>query len=319
MAKTAKKPGGKFRGLGAFFIILGVLFALPALLLSVSGGALTARSFGYKHEMTALPTFESLTEDTYYTADLGGLIKFADGIQAVGVGDYTVPTEFYYINAHDLSNNSRLLVVQGYMPETVASAKSIDSANRDGITIPDGLTLKITGVLGPLPEEQKNALYTLMIDSGVAADEAAFSEMVLPYMLVEMPVDYALYVAVGGIVILLIAVLFFILAGVMFRKSRKLVEAAEVEAAKKMDFTKIKQPDSEKFFSNEDDIDSLVSETPSFAKKPDKKSDLKDSDDGAYKPKVPVPAPEAAPDDLDLSNLDFSSLKPPEEAEDPLF
>jgi hypothetical protein len=313
MAKTAKKPGGKFRGLGVFFIILGILFALPALLLSVSGGALTARSFGYKHEMTALPTFESLEEEAYYTAELDSLIKFGEGIQAVGVGDYTVPTEYYYINAHDLSNNSRLLVVQGYMPKTITSAKTIDSANRDGIKPSDGVTLKITGVLTELPEDQKAALLAAMIDSGVAADEAAFSEMVLPYMLVEMPVDYALYVAIGGIVILLIAVLFFILSGVMFRKSRKLVEAAEVEALKKMDLSKIKQPESEKFFSSGDDIDNLVAETPTFNKKSDNK------DDDTYKPKVAAPAPEAAPDELDLSNLDFSSLNSAEETEDPLF
>ncbi|MDR0991348.1 MAG: hypothetical protein LBL87_00415 [Ruminococcus sp.] len=313
MAKKAKKPGGKFRGLGVFFIILGILFILPALPLTIEGGIMTVESFGYKHEMTALPSFDSLAEKSYYTANLESLIKFGEREQAVASTEYSFPVEYYYIEAADHTNQIRYLVVEVVMPDTITTAKTFDSVNRDGLSTPPGLFLKITGILESLPDSHRTALFENMTEAGIVADEAEFSEMLLPYMLVEMPVDQALYLAIAGIVLLLIAVLFFILAGVMFRKSRRLIEAAEIEAAKKMDFSKMRQPDSEKFFSSGDDIDNLVAETPSFPKKSDPK------DDDTYKPKVPVPAPEAAPDDLDLSNLDFSSLKPPEETEDPLF
>jgi hypothetical protein len=315
MAKKAKKPGGKFRGFGGFFIVLGIIFTLPALLVTIIGGALSIQSFGFKSEMTALKSFDELAVESYYTADLIELIKFGEDVYAVGVGNYTYPVEFYYIKAHDLANNYRYLVIEAAMPETLTAAKTIDEANRTGVALPFDMALKITGILDPLPPIQRDALYAAMVDAGVVADEAEFDEIVLPYMLTEMPVDYALYFAIAGVVILMIGIIFFVIAGIMFRKSRKAIEAADVEAAKKMDLSKIKQPDSEKFFSNEEDIDSLVAETPTFTPK---KAEEKPDDEGSYKPKLPTPTAQAAPDDLDLSNLDFSSLKPPEE-DDPLF
>jgi hypothetical protein len=126
-----------------------------------------------------------------------------------------------------------------------------------------------------------------------------------------MPItDYIIITAIGG-GLLLFSILFFILAGVMAKKRRKIIEDYEIKEASKVDFTKIKQPNSDKFFSTGDDIDNLVAPTPTAPKREEK-------DDGTYKPKLPTPTAAAAPDDLDLSNLDFSSLKPPDE-EDPLF
>jgi hypothetical protein len=205
----------------------------------------------------------------------------------------------------------RYLPVEVVVPESIDTAAFINDANRGTAALPAGTELKITGILMALPDSQRTALYDNMLAAGVVTSEEEYAEKVLPFMLMEVAVDYSLTITIVGASALLVSIFFFIMAGVMFKKRRKVLEEAELAEIKKIDFTKIKQPESDKFFTKDEDADKLVMETPR-----DSKNDK--NDDGSYKPKMPVPTAQAAPDDLDLSNLDFSSLKPPED-DDPLF
>jgi hypothetical protein len=310
MAKTAKKPGGKFLGLRVFFTILAVLFIVPALLLLFIGGTVLFKEFGFKNEVTALPTFGALEAGDFYTADLKSMVKYGEEELPLGILGQSIKTEYYYIKAQDLTNDVRYLPVRIVIPASMETGKIISDANQAGSELPEGTELKITGQLElRVPDaEERAALIEHMTAAKLIASEEEFDMLVLPYQLIEMPMtEFIIITSVGG-GMLLISILFFILAGVMAKKRRKLIEEEEIKEAAKMDFSKIKQPNSEKFFSSGDDIDNLVVVTP---KKEEK-------DDGSYKPKLPTPTAQAAPDDLDLSNLDFSSLKPPDE-EDPLF
>jgi hypothetical protein len=313
MAKSAKKPGGKFLGLRVFFTILAIVFIVSALLLLFVGGTVLFKEFGFKNEITALPTFDSLTEGDFYTADLSSMIKYGEADLPLGVAGQTIKTEYYYIKAQDLSNEVRYLPVSIVYPDSMATGKIISEANINGTELPAGTELKITGQLevNVLDAAQRAALLENITAAGLIESEEEFDTLVLSYKLNEMPMTvYIIITSVGG-GLLLFGVLFFILAGVMAKKHRKLVDDYEVKEAAKVDFSKIKQPNSDKFFSSADDIDNLVVVTPTSPKKEEK-------DDGSYKPKLPTPTAQAEPDDLDLSNLDFSSLKPPDE-EDPLF
>jgi hypothetical protein len=310
MANSAKKPGGKFRGLGVLFIILGILFIIPALPLSIFGGMFTLESYGFKNELTALPAFNVVEADLFYTADFSTALKYGEGNYTMEEMSIDTPSHYYYIEARNLANETLFLPVEIFLPESISSAALIDTANRGLATLPEGIKLKVTGRMMPISDAQRTALYDNMLTAGIVTDETEFNEKVLPFMLAEFPIDGIMVVTIVGAALLVFAILFFILSGVMFKKRRALIEEAEIQEAKKMDLTKIKQPNSEKFFSSEDDIDNLVVVTPS-AKKDEK-------DDGTYKPKLPTPTAQSAPDELDLSNLDFSSLKPPEE-DDPLF
>jgi hypothetical protein len=312
MEKSAKKPGGKLVGLRVLFTILAVLFIVPALLELFIGGVVLFKEFGFKNEVTALPTFADLQTGEFYTADLSSMIKYGEADVLIEVTGQTIKQEYYYIKAKDLANDFRYLPVVITDPDSMATGKIISDANQNDAAIPEGTELKITGRLDVrrLDPVMQTALFESMTAAGFVTSELEFDRLLLPYQLNEMPItDYIITTSIGG-GLLLFSILFFILAGVMAKKRRKLIEEAEIQEAKKMDLSKIKQPNSEKFFSNEDDIDSLVVVAPA-AKKQEK-------DDGTYKPKLPTPTAQAEPDDLDLSNLDFSSLKPPDE-EDPLF
>jgi hypothetical protein len=308
--QQTKKAGGKFRGLGIFFIILAIIMLIPALIFTVGGGLITINAIGFKNELTSLSSFETVAPDTYYTAHIESALKYGEAELPLGVGNVTVPTVYYYIEARNLENEIRYLPIEFTVPDTMATLEAVDEANRNNKEVPPEANLKITGLLQELPDEQRNALYENMLAANIVTSEEEFNEMVMPYMLAEIPVDDAIMITIVGGSLLLLSVLFFILAGVMFKKRRKAVEEAELLEVQKMDFSKIKQPESEKFFTKDEDADKLVVEMP----KPGKD----DKDDGSYKPKLPTPTAQASPDDLDLSNLDFSSLKPPEE-EDPLF
>jgi hypothetical protein len=313
MAKSEKKPGGKFLGLRVLFTILAVLLIGPALLELFIGGNVLLREFGFKNEITALPSFDVLQSGDFYTADLSSIIKYGEVNRAIEVTGQTIKQEYYYIKSQDLSNDFRYMPVIITHPDSMPTGKIISDANQNGEKLPAGTELKITGRLETRKSDpaMQAALLESMIAANIVTDEDEMNDLLLPFQLVEMPLsDYIIAASIGG-GLLLLSILFFILGGVMAKKRRKLIEEYEIKEAAKVDFSKIKQPNSEKFFSTGDDIDSLVAVTPTAPKREEK-------DDGTYKPKLPTPTAQAEPDDLDLSNLDFSSLKPPDE-EDPLF
>jgi hypothetical protein len=185
MAKSAKKPGGKFLGLRVLFTILAVLLIGPALLELFIGGVVLFKEFGFKNEITALPSFDVLQSGDFYTADLSSAVKYGEADIFIEVSGATLKQEYYYIKAQDLSNEIRYMPVVITDPESMVTGKIISDANLNGTALPEGTELKITGQLEVRKNDpaKETALFESMTAAGIVTSESEFEDLLLSFEL----------------------------------------------------------------------------------------------------------------------------------------